>query len=243
MITKEDFSIDDKVTSVEISEVSEDSQRHRTDVVVRETEVAIKVNGDIFNRLFCLPFQLEELAIGHLKSNGLNISFASDIEVEQLNPDVYEIDVELERREYQSLSKVNSGLKIKKEEVFELAGKLDYEGYLYKKTGGTHVAGVFDVFNRGSIFVEDISRHCAIDKVVGICIKNEIEISGSVLVSSCRQTRSTMKKEIQAGFPIIISLSAPTHLAINDAKAFGLMLIGFAGEKKFNVYSNDWRIE
>jgi len=62
------------------------------------------------------------------------------------------------------------------------------------------------------------------------------------LVTSCRQTYTTVKKEICTGFPITISVSAPTALAVKEADEFGMTLIGFARDKRFNVYVNDWRI-
>jgi FdhD protein len=92
------------------------------------------------------------------------------------------------------------------------------------------------------MFIEDISRLCAIDKLIGLCIENGIEIPESVLLTSCRQTHSTAKKVLFVGFPITISVSAPTELAIRDAEKFGITLIGFARDNRFNVYTNDWRI-
>ena len=235
---------DDKVTRiVKISEVSEDKliQRYKEDLVVREVEVRIKVDGKIHTQLFCLPSRFEELAIGYLNSEGLDPSHISNIEVEEVNPEIYEIQVKSEKRVYRNPSKVASEIKIKKEEVRELVKKLEKGSILYKATGGTHVVASFDQ-KREAFFIEDISRHCAIDKLIGTCIKHGIEISESVLVTSCRHTHSTIKKVIFAGFPVVISVSGPTELAIRDAAEFGITLIGFARDNRFNVYTNDWRI-
>jgi FdhD protein len=231
----------DKVVSMEISDISEEFRRYRKDLVVREAEVRIKVGGKTHTQLFCLPSHFEELAIGHLKSEGLDPSYVSNLEVEEINPGIYEIRVKLERKVYRKPSKVNSEMKIKKAEVFELVKKLEEGGILYKATGGTHVVASFNQ-KREAFFIEDISRHCAIDKLVGMCIKNGIEIFESVLVTSCRHTHSTIKKVIFAGFPIVISVSAPTERAIRDAEEFGITLIGFARDNRFNVYTNDWRV-
>jgi len=234
---------DDKVVCMEITDISEDRplRRYRNDFVVREAEVKIKVGGKIYTRLFCLPSHFEELAIGHLKSEGLDPSYIANLDVEEANPGKYVIRVTLEREVHRNPSKVNSRIKIRCEGVFKRVKELGEKGVLYKVTGGTHVVAAFDQNGEG-IFIEDVSRHCAIDKLIGMCIRKEIVMSKSILVTSSRQTRSTMKKVIFAGFPIVISISAPTELAIRDADEFGITLVGFARDKRFNVYTNDWRI-
>jgi FdhD protein len=239
---------DDKIVCMEITDISEDMplRRYRNDFVVREAEVKIKVGGKIYARLFCLPSHFEELAIGYLKSEGLDPSLISNLEVEEVNPEMeeYEIRVKLEKRVLRrDPSKVNSEIKINQEVVFNLLKKLEEGSILYKATGGTHVVASSSLNQKGeTLFIEDVSRHCAIDKLIGMCIRNEMEMSKSILVTSSRQTRSTMKKVIFAGFPIVISISAPTELAIRDADEFGITLVGFARDKRFNVYTNDWRI-
>jgi len=237
----------DKVVSVEIREFYEDKPipRYRSDLVVREAEVRIKVGGRIYTQLFCLPSHFDELAIGYLNSEGLDPSLISNLEVEEVNPDIkeYEIRVELEKRVLRHPLKVSSEIKIKKGTVFDLIKKLEEGGILYNATGSTHVVASSSLNQKGeTFFIEDVSRHCAIDKLIGMCIKSETKISESILVTSCRHTRSTMKKVIFAGFPIVISVSAPTELAIRDADEFGITLVGFARDKRFNVYTNDWRI-
>ena len=228
---------------VKIREVSGDKclQRHRDDFVVREAEVRIDVGGELHSQLFCLPSHFEELAIGHLNSEGLDTSYIANLDVEEAKPGKYVIRVTLEREVHRNPSKVNSRIKIRCEDVFKRVKELGEKGVLYKATGGTHVVAAFNQ-NGAGIFIEDISRHCAIDKLIGTCIKNGIAISENVLVTSCRHMHSTMNKVIFAGFPIVISVSAPTELAIRDADEFGITLVGFARDNRFNVYTNDWRI-
>ena len=118
---------------------------------------------------------------------------------------------------------------------------MNESGRLFRATGGTHVVGVFGS-SRREIFVEDVSRHCAIDKAVGLCLKMGIPTEESVLVTSCRQTYSTMRKAVNAGFEVVVSVSAPTKEAVDIARNFGITLIGFAREGRFNVYANAWRV-
>ena len=232
---------DDGSITVEISTISEAGRQHRVDSVVRETEARLKVDGKLCTQLFCLPYHFEELAIGYLTTGGLDPAYITNIEVKEVDPAIYEILVTLEKEVYRNPLTVNSQLRIKKEDVFAYVNELEEGGILFKATGGTHVVAAF---SRGSdtILIEDVSRHCAIDKLVGTCITKGIATAESVLVTSCRQTYTTMKKEICAGFPITISVSAPTALAVKEADEFGMTLVGFARDKRFNLYTNDWRI-
>ena len=135
----------------------------------------------------------------------------------------------------------NSSVAVAAEEVLEFSRKLNESGRLFRATGGTHVVGVFGS-SRREIFVEDVSRHCAIDKAVGLCLKMGIPTEESVLVTSCRQTYSTMRKAVNAGFEVVVSVSAPTKEAVDIARNFGITLIGFARDGRFNVYANAWRV-
>jgi FdhD protein len=117
---------------------------------------------------------------------------------------------------------------------------LNENSFLYQRTGCTHVIGIC---GDKEIFVEDISRHCAIDKAIGLAIRDGITLANSSLVTSCRQTASTIRKAIFCEIPIVISIAAPTDLAIKEANEYRITLIGFASSKGFNIYSHDWRIE
>lgn len=136
--------------------------------------------------------------------------------------------------------RITSQLRIAQDRVFDGVKKLDEHSILHQKTGGTHVVGIFSASQQ--IFVEDISRHCAIDKAIGLAFKKGIDLSQSALVTSCRQTLSTIRKAIYAQIPIVISVSAATDLAIENADLFGITLIGFARERQFSIYCHDWRI-
>jgi len=117
-----------------------------------------------------------------------------------------------------------------KGEVFDLIETLNENSFLYQKTGCTHVIGICE---DKEIFVEDISRHCAIDKAIGLAIRDGINLSNSFLVSSCRQTASTIRKAIFCKIPIVVSIAAPTDLAIKGANKYGITLIGFASSKRW----------
>ena len=228
----------EEIKTGEIVRWSYGERRRRIDQVARESEVVIRLNGINYNQIFCSSSHLEEMAIGNLISEGFDVSHVTNIKIERKN--VFFIDVTMNDAEKIKPKKIGSKMRMTGRDVLKFAEELDENSFLFKKTGGTHVVGVCNGNN--SIFVEDISRHCAIDKIIGICARDKIDSSQNVLVVSCRQTASTMRKVIIGRFPIVISLSAPTDLAIKFADEFGVTLIGFASPEHFNIYTHAWRI-
>jgi FdhD protein len=221
-------------TEIEILEISKDGKRNKTDELIHEEEIIVKLNGEI-HKFYCIPVDLEEMITGNLKSRGIDPSSSW---LKKLSGNMFEVNFP------QELVKIpkdcDSQRKRMKGEVFDLIEALNENSFLYKKTGCTHVIGICE---DKEIFVEDISRHCAIDKAIGLAIRDGVNLSNSFLVTSCRQTASTIIKAIFCEIPIVVSIAAPTDLAIKEANKYGITLIGFASPKRFNIYSHDWRIE
>ena len=222
--------------SIEIGilEISRDGQRRKEDELVHEEGIIVKLNGET-HEFYCIPVDLEEMIAGNLKSRGIDPSLSR---VKKLGSNEFEVNVSEES--VKTPRNCDSQKKRTKSEVFHLIEALNENSYMYKKTGCTHVIGICE---DKEIFVEDISRHCAIDKAIGLVIREGINLQDSFLVSSCRQTASIIIKAIFCEIPIVVSIAAPTDLAIKEANKYGITLIGFASSKRFNIYSHDWRIE
>jgi FdhD protein len=221
-------------TEIEILEISKDGKRNKTDELVHEEEIIVKLNGEI-HKFYCIPVDLEEMITGNLKSRGIDHSLSR---LKKLGSNKFEVNFPQEL--VKALKDCDSQRKRTKGEVFDLIEALNENSFLYQKTGCTHVIGICE---DKEIFVEDISRHCAIDKAIGLAIRDGIDLSNSFLVTSCRQTASTIIKAIFCEIPIVVSIAAPTDLAIKEANKYGITLIGFASPERFNIYSHDWRIE
>jgi formate dehydrogenase assembly factor FdhD len=219
---------------IEILEISQDGKLRKTDELVHEEEITLKLNGEI-HKFYCIPVNLEEMIAGNLKSGGIDPSLSR---IKKLGSSEFEVNVPEEL--IKAPRNCDSQQKRTKSEVFDLVDALNANSFLYQKTGCTHVIGLCE---DKEIFVEDISRHCAIDKAIGLAIRDGINLADSCLVSSCRQTASTIRKAIFSEIPIVVSIAAPTNLAIKEANKYGITLIGFASSKRFNIYSHDWRIK
>jgi FdhD protein len=114
---------------------------------------------------------------------------------------------------------------------------------VFGRTGGLHAAGLFDA--RGSLILvrEDIGRHNAVDKAIGeALLRGRLPLSDHLLLVSGRGGFEIVQKALVAGLPILASVSAPSSLAVQMARAGGLTLVGFLRDRRFVVYSHPNRV-
>ncbi|MFW6139609.1 MAG: formate dehydrogenase accessory sulfurtransferase FdhD [Spirochaetota bacterium] len=133
-------------------------------------------------------------------------------------------------------------MQVQWEEVTGLVKQAHALSSVYRSTGGVHSAGVC-TSSEVVAFYEDIGRHNAVDKVLGRCIVEGIPLHDKLLITSGRVSRTVMLKAINAGIPIIVSVSAPTFEAVTLASACGVTLVGFARGRRMNIYTCSYRIK
>lgn len=114
----------------------------------------------------------------------------------------------------------------------------------FDATGGLHAAGLFTVDGNLDDLAEDVGRHNAVDKVIGRMLMREaLPLSDRVLFVSGRTSFEIVQKAFLAGIPVLVSVSAPSTLAIDLAVETGMTLVGFLRGASFNVYAHPERIE
>jgi len=223
-------------SEIEILAISRDGEEKKRDEVIHEETVVVRIDEEV-HEFHCLPTNLEEMILGNLKSKGIDTSLSA---ITKIADNEFNVDLSPLERLTKNPQRCDSDKKLTRKEVFGSVEMLNQHSFLFKKTGCTHVIGICG--DGREIFVEDTSRHCAMDKAIGLAIRNGIDLSNAFLVASCRQTVSTTRKVIFCGIPIVISIAAPTSLAVKEADEHGITLIGFASSKRFNIYSHGWRI-
>jgi FdhD protein len=103
-------------------------------------------------------------------------------------------------------------------------------------TGGTHAAAAFDTRGELLVVAEDVGRHNAVDKVIGLLIDRDIRTSAEVLWVSGRTSFEIVLKACRAGIPVLSAVSSPTSLAIETARSVGISLLGFCREDRATLF-------
>lgn len=134
-------------------------------------------------------------------------------------------------------------MKVSAAVLYRLPIALKKQQELFASTGGLHASSLFDADGNLLMLREDVGRHNALDKVIGACfLKNHLPLQRTILLLSGRASFELIQKASMAGIKIIASIGAPSSLALQQAEEFGITLIGFLGEEKFNIYSASHRV-
>ena len=121
--------------------------------------------------------------------------------------------------------------------LIDIAKRVRSEQALFTKTGAVHAAASFDRDGTIELVREDIGRHNAVDKIVGrMILDGEMPISDRGLYVSGRASFEMVQKAWAGGFGTIVSVSAPSALAIDTAHAGNIQLAGFIRDGEINVY-------
>jgi len=125
--------------------------------------------------------------------------------------------------------------------LYALTKKINTSPSLYLAAGAIHGCVLCEE-DRPLIYMEDVGRHNAIDKIAGYMWMNGIGTSGKIFYTTGRLTSEMVIKTVQMGIPILISRSGFTAWGVELARKAGLTLIGRAKGKRFIALSGESRI-
>jgi len=126
--------------------------------------------------------------------------------------------------------------------LYQLTRKINTEPSLYLKAGAIHGC-VLCQEDRPLIYMEDVGRHNAVDKIAGYMFLNRIAPEDKTFYTTGRLTSEMVIKTVKMRIPILISRSGFTAWGVDLARKAGLTLIGRARGKRFVALSGVERIE
>lgn len=127
--------------------------------------------------------------------------------------------------------------------LLSLPEKMRARQQLFNQTGGVHAAALFDGRARLCALFEDVGRHNALDKLIGFMVNNQsLPLAQFVLLMSSRASYEIIQKASVAQIPMIAVMGAVSSLAVTEALASDICLIGFLRADRFNVYTHEQRV-
>lgn len=226
--------------------------------IVTEALVRLHVNGQELAGLMCSPVELDLLALGFLRSEGI-IGGLADVRLLKVCPSAACVDVWLRRADFVPPSRwiITSvcGGGVTFGDLASAAGPLVSDvrvtvgqlGRLMsallaaRRTRGGHAAGLAE----GSTLLavaEDVGRHNAIDKLWGRCLVEKIATRDRILLSTGRISSEMLSKAARMAAPVVASHTSPTTLSVALANAWGVTLAGYVRRGSLSLYAGRERV-
>ncbi len=234
--------------------------------VVAEKAVTIFLNNQEIVTAMTLGDYLEELAVGFLFNQNM-ISKEDKIEAIDYDEELSIIVVRTDKKtnfeeklqfkirtsgcaqgtiygdmidKFDSIN-LSKNSKISKSQIISLSKNINTTPSLYLKAGAIHGC-VLATGDEPIIYMEDIGRHNAVDKISGVMFQNNINAADKVFYTTGRLTSEMVLKTVIMGLPILISRSGFTEAGVLLARKAGLTLIGRARGSRFVALSGEQRI-
>jgi|TARA_B110000483_G_scaffold26023_1_gene31019 FdhD protein len=134
------------------------------------------------------------------------------------------------------------GTIIKASWLYALTKQINTVPSLYLEAGAIHGCALYEK-NKPLLYMEDVGRHNAVDKIAGYMYRHKITGADKIFYTTGRLTSEMVIKTVQMGIPILVSRSGFTAWGVDLARQVGLTLIGRAKGKRFVALSGEDRIE
>ena len=132
-------------------------------------------------------------------------------------------------------------MRLRASQLVPLSKAINTTPSLYLSAGAIHGCVLCDA-DRPLVYMEDIGRHNAVDKIAGWMFLNKVSPDDKIFYTTGRLTTEMVIKTVQMRIPILVSRSGFTNEAVALARQAGLTLIGRAKGKRFIALSGEDRI-
>jgi FdhD protein len=125
--------------------------------------------------------------------------------------------------------------------LYRLASTINTTPSLYLEAGAIHGC-VLAREDRPLVYMEDVGRHNAVDKIAGYMFRHEISAGDKIFYTTGRLTSEMVIKTVRMGIPILVSRSGFTAWGVDLARRAGLTLVGRARGRRFIALAGEDRI-
>ncbi len=254
----------DGVYSLSYSAFENGTWRPVDGAVTEEALVRVHVNGEELATLMCTPRELDELALGFLRAEGI-ITGLADVRRIVVCPSRTCVEVWLHdastplpapaRRiitsgcggglTFDDLTgehpPLEAGLTVAPDQIFARMHDLYGAAQLYGVTQGIHASALSDP--EGLVLVaEDVGRHNTIDRLWGKALKAGVSTEGRMLLATGRISSEMLGKAVKMRAPLVASRTSPTSLSVALARAWNITVVGYLRRTSLRVYSAPERL-
>lgn len=235
------------------------------DVVAEEIPVAMVYNGISHAVMMATPADLEDFALGFSLTESI-VQSADEVYDLELNYSSSGVTVAMtianrrlfslkeQRRNMtgrtgcglcgteslahaiRKIPVVESRLAISDRAIQAALENLKQHQPLQAQTGATHAAAWCDADGAIVAALEDVGRHNALDKLVGHCLRAGNTFDNGFALISSRASFEMVQKSATVGIGCLVAVSAPTGLAIREARKANMTLVGFARPGRHVIY-------
>jgi len=224
--------------------------------VVREQPLTVYVNGERFLTLLCSPFQLEPLVLGYLWMEKVITGLDEVAELQ-----ISEVDGRAEvtlrqpvtlpteriltsgcgggitfRIDPRLFPRIASDVRVSPADLGNRMHDLLREAVHYHASRGIHGAALADR-DRVLLVAEDVGRHNAVDKLMGLALQRGIVTTDRILLSTGRVSSEMLLKAARMSVPIVASRTSPTEMAVALAEQLGVTVVGYLRGESLNLYA------
>jgi FdhD protein len=236
-----------------------------SDQVAEEIAIALVYNGISHAVMIATPCHLRDFALGFSLTEGILASDEELLDYEVVRaPRGLEVRLTILEQAFQKLKHrrrnlagrtgcgicgaesleyaiqappvLSRGHTISHQAIDRAVSKLPAAQLLQQKTGGVHAAALCSPAGDIRLVREDVGRHNALDKLIGAIVAQNRQMDGFILMSS-RASYEIVVKTAMVNIPLLVTVSAPTGLAIDLAEKCGMTLVGFTSAGRHAVYS------
>ncbi len=125
--------------------------------------------------------------------------------------------------------------------LYALSKTINTTPSLYLEAGAIHGC-VLAKHDKPLIYMEDVGRHNAVDKIAGYMFQERVRPDDKIFYTTGRLTSEMVIKTVQMGIPILVSRSGFTAWGVDLARQAGLTLIGRARGKRFVALAGEHRL-